>query len=112
MFPNTVGAIYHFRYADKQLFIPYAEGGGGYYTFAELRNDTKGPKFGAAPVAYVLGGLSILLDWTDRRAMGELLRDYGVRHMYLNLEWRENVGLDSNYNFSSRVLAAGLNLEF
>ncbi len=112
MFPNTAGAIYHFRYADKQLIVPYVEGGGGYFTFMELRNDSVGPKFGAAPAAYVLGGVSILMDWADRRAMGELLRDYGIRHLFLNLEVREMVGLDSKYDFSSRVLAGGLNLEF
>ena len=111
MLPNTVSGIYRFKYADRQVLVPYGEGGGGLFTFMETRDDSKGPKFGAAPTAFAAGGLNILIDGVDRDAMKNLRQDYAINHLYLNAEFREIIGF-GKFNFGSRVICGGLGAEF
>jgi hypothetical protein len=110
--PNQLTAIYRLRYAENQFFTPYVEGGAGYFTFLELRDDSKPPKYGGSPVSVVAGGLNILLDWIDREAIKRLDADWGINHVWLSLEYRNFIGLNPNYDFSSQVLNAGFTLEF
>lgn len=112
MFPNTVSAIYRLKLTDKQPLVPYAEAGAGYFTFMELRDDGAAPKFAAAPVTFLAAGGAFLLDWLDPKAIRDLDREYGVNHVYVTAEYREIIGLNKTYDFTSRVISAGLLLEF
>lgn len=112
MLPNSLTLQYYFRYSDKQIFIPYAGGGAGYYTFMESRDDSKAPKFGGAGVGIGRAGLQILLDGLDRDAVHNLDSDYGISHLLLNVEYSEIVGINSTYDFSSSVINAGISLDF
>lgn len=111
MFPNTVSAIYRLRFHEKQPVIPFAEAGAGYFTFMELRDDGD-TKFSAAPVTFLSAGAAFLLDWLDPKAVRDLDREYGVNHVYLTAEYREILGLDDTYDFSSRVISGGIMMEF
>lgn len=112
MAPNTLSAIYRLSFHEKQPIVPYAEGGVGYFTFMELRDDDGGPKFAGAPVTFFAAGAAFLLDWLDPKAVRDLDREYGINHVYLTAEYREIIGLDDTYDFSSRVIGGGIMMEF
>ena len=112
MFPNTATLVYRFQYADNQTIIPFAEGGAGYYTFTEMRDDDKGPKFGGAAVAVAAGGILIDLSFLDPAAITRLDADYGINRVYLSLEAREVAGLSSTYSFTSTVFNGGIVADF
>ena len=111
-FPNTVTGLYHFRFSDTQIFTPYFGGGGGFFVFAELRDDNLAPKFGGAAVAVALGGLNIMIDGVEAAASRELESGYGISHVALNIELTQFVGLNPTYDFTASVISFGFNLEF
>jgi hypothetical protein len=112
MLPNQFTGIYKFQYADAQIFVPYVEGGAGYFTFTEIRDDGKFPKFGGAAVAVAAGGVNILMDWVDQRSVRQLDNDWGINHVWFSAELRVLVGLNKDYDFSSNVVNAGFLMDF
>ncbi len=112
MFPNQLTAIYKFQYADEQIFVPYVEGGAGYFTFMEVRDDGQSTKFGGAAVTVAAAGANILLDWLDRQSVRQLDNEYGINHVWLTGEYRYIVGLNPTFDFTSGVISAGLMVDF
>lgn len=112
MLPNTATVQYRFQYADRQPIVPYVEGGAGYFTFMEFRDDNSSPTVGGALTTVAAGGVNLLMDWLDREAIRNLDLEYGINHVYLSLEFREIVGLNKSYDFSSSVVNAGFTLQF
>jgi hypothetical protein len=112
LFPNQLTATYKFQYAERQVLVPFVEGGAGYFTFAEIRDDQKGPRFGGAAVTVAAGGLNLLLDYFDRAAIRQLDAYYGINHVWLTAEARAIVGLNGNFDFTSIVFSSGVVLEF
>ena len=111
-FPNTATLIYKFQYAEKQIIVPFVEGGAGVFTFAEIRDDNRKPKFGAALAGVAAGGLNFLMDWLDERSVRNLDNEYGINHVWLTTEFRYVAGLNSEFDFSSSVINAGFMVEF
>lgn len=111
LLPNQLTLAYRFQYAGGQWIVPYIEGGGGYFTFAEFRDDNTGPKFGAAFVGVGAAGVQFLMDWLEPRAIRELDNEYGINHIWLSGEFRKFVG-SGNLDFSSDVISAGVSLDF
>ena len=112
MFPNTLTAQYRFQYKDAQAIVPYIEGGAGYFTFTEFRDDSATPGIGGALTTVVAGGVNLLMDWIDPDAIRHLDQDYGINHVFLTLEAREIVGLNTSYDFTSSVFNAGFLFQF
>lgn len=111
-FPNSVGAVYRGNVWDKQLLVPYAEGGAIGWTFAEFRDDNKGPKFGVSPAAYFAFGAAFNLTYFDTVSMIQLDREYGINSVYLTGEFRNVIGLSNRFDFSSNLINGGLLMEF
>ncbi len=112
MFPNQLTGIYRFQYADKQVLVPYVEGGGAYFTYAEIRDDSKPPKFGGSLGLVSAAGVNFLLDWLDRRAIQRLDAEYGIQHVWLTAEARVVVGLNKDVDISSQAILAGVTFDF
>lgn len=112
MVPLQATVIYRFQFADNQWVVPFVEGGGGYYGIVELRDDSKSPKFGGAPVTVAAGGVNILLDWLDRQAVRQLDADYGINHVWLSLQYRQIIGLKEDLEVSSNLITAGFTFDF
>lgn len=112
MLPNTLTAIYRFQYHEKQPIVPYVEGGAGYFTFAEIRDDGASPKIGGAGVGIAAAGVNILLDWLDPHSVRQLDNEWGINHVWLIGEYRLISGLNKEYDFSSSVINAGVMMEF
>lgn len=111
-FPNMVGAVYRGSIWEKQLVVPYAEGGAIGWAFAEIRDDNKNPKFGAAPAAFFALGAAFNLTYFDTVSMIQLDREYGINHVYLTGEFRSIIGLSNKFDFSSNLINGGLLMEF
>lgn len=110
--PVSVGAVYRLQIWDKQLFIPYGEGGGMAIPFGEFRDDSKPPKWGGAFAAYFAGGLAFNLTYFDAMSAIQLDREYGINRVYLTAEYRRILALTQNYDFSSDLVNGGLLMEF
>lgn len=115
LFPNQTGLNYKMKLWDNQLFVPYAEGGAGYYVFVEKRDDDLDPAIGrwaASPIAYWAGGLAINLNALSRNVSRTLDREYGINKIYLNLEFRSVIGLQDKLDLSSDYANVGFLVEY
>lgn len=115
LFPNQTGLNYKMKLWDDQLFVPYAEGGAGYYVFIEKRDDDLDPAIGrwaASPIAYWAGGLAINLNAFSRKVSRTLDREYGINKIYLNLEYRSVIGLQDKFDLSSDYANFGFLIEY
>lgn len=110
--PNAVGAVYRMQFWDKQLFVPYGEGGGMAFTFGEFRDDDKAPKFGGALAAYYAAGVGFNLTYFDAMSRIQLDREYGINRVYLTVEYRGIVALSDKFDFSSDMFNGGFLMEF
>ena len=112
MIPNSVTAIYKFQYAEKQLFVPYIEGGAALFGLVEIRDDGKAPKLGVSPGLVAAGGINMLLDGFDPRAIQKLDAQYGIGHVWLTAEFRNVVGLNSKMDISGYAISVGVVFDF
>jgi hypothetical protein len=110
--PNTVLMSYKLRFSDNQWVVPYVEGGGGYFTFVEYRNDGDSTSYGGAFVTAVTGGLLLNLNLLDDITAGSLYEDYGIANMWLDLQFRQNIGLDDKKDFTSNMIIGGFGFAF
>lgn len=110
IFPNTVSASYKFKLSEDQLFTPYVDAGLGYFTFMEIRSDGDGTRFGGAPVGTFVGGLMFSLkDFMDGSS---LTNDYGITDTWLDIQYRQVLGLDSRKDFTSSMITGGFAIGF
>lgn len=112
IFPNTALLNYKIKFSDTQLFTPYFEGGAGYFTFVEYRTDGGKTNLGGAGVLAVGGGLLISMNILDKNAAGIMYEDYGINHLWLDLQFRRYEGLDKQKDFSSNMATAGFGFAF
>ncbi|MGE3760243.1 MAG: hypothetical protein AB7H97_20930 [Pseudobdellovibrionaceae bacterium] len=110
--PNSVGLVYRMHFWDKQLLVPYGEGGAIAWSFAEMRDDNKNPKFGGAAGAYAAAGLAINLTYFDKFSAISLDREYGINRVYLTAEYRPIFPLSERYDFTGNMIDAGFLMEF
>jgi hypothetical protein len=104
--------VYRIQFWDKQLIVPYAEGGGTGFTFGEMRDDGHGPKFGASPAAYFALGGALNMTYFDNFSRIQLDREYGINRVYLMLEYRNELALVKRFDFSSDFFNAGFLMEY
>lgn len=115
IFPMNVGLTYRFQYYDYQWLVPYVEGGGDIFAFAETRDDDYNPSlgaaFGAAPAAHGSVGLSVLLG-RNASSFLDLDREYGINTIYLTAEFRRYVALSSKFDFTGNAITGGISAEY
>ncbi len=110
IFPTTVSLGYKFQIWTVQYVTPYLEAGPGYFGFVENRSDGKSTRFGGAPTVTASAGLMISL--TKLIGDTNLRSDYGVTQSWLDLQYKQVVGLDSRKDFSSNMITGGFALGF
>ncbi len=110
--PNTAMFNYKLKFSDSQLFIPYLEAGPGYFTFVEYRTDGGKTNFGGAGVLAAGGGVLISMNLLDSHAAGTMYEDYGVNHIWFDLQFRRYQGLDNQKDFSSNMITGGFGFGF
>ncbi len=112
IFPNTALLNYKLKFSDTQILTPYVEAGAGYFTFIEYRTDGKDPTFGGAGVLAASGGLLISMNLLDRNAASIMYEDYGVNHLWFDLQFRRYQGIDDKKDFSSNMITGGFGFAF
>lgn len=112
LLPNQLTAVYKFQYAEKQVLVPFVEGGGGYFAIAEIRDDFVKRRFAGVPVGVAAGGLHFLLDWLDPSMVHELDNQYGINHVWLTAELRQIVSSTSPVDMNSTSVNGGFLMEF
>ena len=111
LFPNSAGLTYRFQLADRPWLMPYVEGGGIGFTFAEIRDDSKAPKFGASAGAYGVAGAALNLRFLDAKSAWALDREYGISSVYFTGEARV-IASTTKYDFSATTFALGFLFDF
>ena len=111
-FPNNVGLVYRLQLWDRQLLVPYVDGGLLGFTFAEFRDDGKNPRFGFAPAAYGSAGLAFNLSSIDAIASWTLDSEYGINAVYIVGEYKTIATLGGPFDLSSDVINGGFLMEF
>jgi len=112
--PFTEAAVYHFEYWDRQLFIPYFEGGADYFGIFEIPTSATTPskaKFGGSAAAHYAAGLQIQIDFLDREGLFNMNKDYGINHLYVVAGIRQFFGL-GQFDFSAVMFEGGFSFEF
>lgn len=112
MVPLQASLMYRFQFSDAQWVVPFAEGGANYSGITELRDDNKAPRFGGSPALIAGGGVSLLLDWLDRRALSQLDADYGINHVWATVQYRQIIGLKKDLDISSNLISAGFTFDY
>jgi hypothetical protein len=112
LIPANVGAVYRLQLWHRQLFVPYAEGGGTLFGFTEFRDDNKPPKFGGSVGAYFAGGVAFNLTYFDALSRINLDREYGINTVYLTVEYRGVVAIMKRYDFTGDLFNAGFLMEY
>ena len=112
VFPCNLGVTWRLQFTERQIFVPYAVGGGTLFAFAEIRDDDKPPRFGGSPAAYGGGGLQINMNFMETKSMFDLDRDYGINTIWFTAEYRRVQTLSQRFDFSSNVINAGFLIEF
>ncbi len=110
--PLDLGAVYRLEWKDKQLFAPYAAGGGVYTVLLEKREDKTNLSYAGAPGFYAAGGVLINLGLLDEASGFALDSEYGIGNLWLSVEYRI-VEVDSNsFKYSNRYINAGVSFDF
>ena len=107
--PNRVSLIARMK-LPKSLLLPFGEAGGGYSVLLEKRTDGLdssifGKQAGAVTFHWATG---MALDLAhDRRTQQEIDEDYGLKLVYLYVEYRNIVSLRKEFDVSSKLLTVG-----
>lgn len=110
--PNSLGLSYRMQWSDYQLFVPYGSGGLMGFTFAEIRDDGDGPKFGFSPAAFASGGLALNLTGLSRHSARLLDYEYGINGAFLVGEFKNIFTLGGDFDFSAAFINFGFLLEY
>lgn len=110
--PNSLGVVYRAQFTDRPLFVPYAEGGVIGFTFAEVRDDNKPPKFGVSAAGYAAAGLALNLTYFDYLSRIRLDHEYGITAVFLTGEYRRIQAITTRYDFSSDFINGGFLMEY
>jgi hypothetical protein len=112
VFPASAGLTWRLQFFEHQIFVPYVTGGATIFSFAEIRDDSVGPRFGGSPAAYAGGGLAINMNFMDTRSMLELDREYGINDVWFTAEFRRFQAIDTRFDFSANFINAGFLISF
>jgi len=112
--PFTAAGVYHFEFWDRQLFIPYIEGGADYFGIFEIPTESTTvtqSKFGGSAAIHYAAGLQFQIDFLDREGLFNMNKEYGINHLYLTAGIRQFVGL-GQFDFSALMFEGGFSFEF
>lgn len=110
--PLNLGLILRLQWSDRQWFVPYVSGGGSYIGVAEMRDDGKGPNIVGTPGAYGAGGMLINITAMSRDAAFTLNNEYGIKNLFVGLEYRRLQTFTEDLDFSSNVISAGVAVDY
>lgn len=112
-FPNHLGLHLSFEVTGKQLIVPFVTGAFEYLVGVELQNENfSRTKLLGQLGAHVGGGLALSLGWLDQMAQFDLDSEFGINQTFFTVELRQNIAIQSDFNFTATFINAGIQLEF
>lgn len=112
-FPNSLGLHLSFDFKDKQLIVPFATAALDYLVAAELQtSNLNRTKFLGQLGAHFGGGLALSLGWLEETAKFDLDAEWGINQTYLVIELRQNVAIQTDFDFTATSINAGIQFEF
>ncbi len=112
-FPNNIGLHLSLEVKDKQLVVPFVTGALEYLVGIEMQNDNLSKtKFLGQLGAHFGGGLALSLGWLEESAKFDLDAEWGINQTYLVVELRQNIAIQSDFNFTATFINAGIQFEF
>lgn len=110
--PLSFGVIYRLEWLKRQWFAPYASGGLNYFPVIEFRDDSKTPSAVGTAGAYGAGGVMLNVSALDRDTAFILTSEYGISNLWVSLEYRLIQTFNSDLDFSSNVVSAGIAVDY
>ncbi len=108
--PVTVGATYRFNLL--RWIRPYVQGSGLIVGYSETRSDGLADKSGYSSGVSWGGGANFLLNPLFPSVTRDLYLSSGVHHLYLTVDWSQQLTKEGDLEFSSNTVSAGLSYEF
>lgn len=110
--PLFAGAVYRFEYRDRQVFVPYAGGGGVYTILAEKREDKSDIKGVGAPGFYAMGGALVNVSALDRDMGADFESEYDIKNLWLSLEFKYLSVSSEAFSLQNGYVQGGLGFDF
>lgn len=110
--PISLGGIYRLEWGHRQWVAPYISAGGTYIGIAEIRDDGKSPSLVGTPGVYGAGGLLFNVSAMSRDTAFTLSSEYGIKNLWISLEYRQLQTFTDDVDFSSGIVAAGVTVDY
>ena len=110
--PLFAGAVYRFEYRDRQVFVPYAGGGGVYTILAEKREDKSDIKGVGAPGFYAMGGALINISALDRDMGADFEAEYDIKNLWLSAEFKFISVSSEAFSLENGYIQGGMGFDF
>ncbi len=109
--PLNFGVVYRMEWFNRQWLVPYVSGGGTYVGILEVRDDGK-MATGGAPGAYGAGGLMFNISAIDRQTAFTMNSEYGIKNLWVSLDYRYLKTFKENIDFSSHIIGAAVAVDY
>ena len=110
--PISLGGIYRLEWGHRQWVAPYVSAGGTYIGVAEIRDDGKSPSLVGTPGVYGAGGLLFNVSAMSRDTAFTLSSEYGIKNLWISLEYRQLQTFTEDVDFSSGIVSAGVAVDY
>jgi hypothetical protein len=110
--PLTAGLLYRLQWKDYQAIAPFVTAGGIYYPVVEFRVDGATPNAVGTPVIYGSGGLLLNVGALDNETKFTLNTEYGIKNLWVSLEYRQIQTFSEDLDFSSGLINFGITVDY
>jgi hypothetical protein len=110
--PLTVGGLYRLQWKDYQALAPFVAAGGIYYPVVEFRDDGETPNAVGSPGVYGSGGMLLNVGALDTDTKFTLNTEYGIKNLWVSVEYRQIQTFTEDLDFSSGLLNLGITVDY
>lgn len=110
--PLNIGLVYRLEWQERQWIAPYVSAGGTYVGLVEFRDDDKPPSILGTPGFYGGGGLLFNVSAIGRDTAFTLSSEYGIRNLWVTLDYRYLATTDESLDFTSSIIGAGIGVDY
>lgn len=110
--PISIGGLYRLQWKDYQAIAPFVTAGGIYYPVIEFRDDGAEPNAVGTPGVYGSGGLLLNVGSLDNETKFTLNTEYGIKNLWVALEYRQIQTFSEDLDFSSGLINVGITVDY
>ena len=110
--PLSLGGLYRLQWKDYQAVAPFVTAGGIYYPVIEFRDDGETPNAVGTPGVYGSGGLLLNVGALDHDTKFTLNTEYGIKNLWVALEYRQIQTFSEDLDFSSGLINVGITVDY